>query len=95
MDLGNVYKGLFSGNQQVAIKHITKDGGAETFVREVGSLAHIRHPNLVALLGYCESEGECFLIYELCPNGNLSEWLYGKDYICLRCLLSELAFSLC
>ncbi|CAA2982076.1 probable receptor kinase At5g18500 [Olea europaea subsp. europaea] len=78
---GNVYKGLFSGNQQVAIKHITKDGGAETFVREVGSLAHIRHPNLVALLGYCESEGECFLIYELCPNGNLSEWLYGNDKV--------------
>ncbi|CAI9752654.1 unnamed protein product [Fraxinus pennsylvanica] len=79
--IGQGTAGVFSGNQQVAIKHNTNEGCAETFVREVGSLAHIRHPNLVALLGYCESEGECFLIYELCPNGNLSEWLYGKDNV--------------
>ena len=49
----------------------------ETFVREVRSLSHVRHPNLVALLGYCENEAECFLVYELCHNGSLSDWLFG------------------
>lgn len=73
--LGKVYRGVMSNNQHVAIKKITND---ETFVREIRSLVHVKHPNLVPLLGYCENQSECFLIYELCPNGNLSDWLYGK-----------------
>ncbi|KAL0450646.1 UNVERIFIED_CONTAM: Nodulation receptor kinase [Sesamum latifolium] len=31
--------------------------------------------------GYRVNENECFLIYELCPNGSLSEWLYGNDKV--------------
>ncbi|XP_039068818.1 probable receptor-like protein kinase At2g39360 [Hibiscus syriacus] len=76
---GKVYKGLLSNGQYVAVKHIINDGQIETFVREVRSLSHIKHPNLVALVGYCENKDECFLVYELCHHGNLSEWLYGKD----------------
>lgn len=74
---GKVYKGKLSKSQDVAVKHIINDGFVETFLREVRSLAHVRHPNLVALLGYSENGDECFLIYELCTNGNLSEWLFG------------------
>lgn len=77
---GKVYKGILSNNQHVAIKHIINDGNAETVVREVTSLSHITHPNLVALQGYCIREDECFLIYEFCPNGNLSEWIFGIPF---------------
>ncbi|CAK9182476.1 unnamed protein product [Ilex paraguariensis] len=76
---GKVYKGILSNGQHVAVKQIINDGQMETFVREVRSLAHVRHPNLVVLLGYYEGKEECFLVYELCENGNLSEWLFGKD----------------
>lgn len=72
--LGKVYRGVMSDNRHVAIKKIAMD---ETFVREIRSLVHVKHQNLVALLGYCENGSECFLVYELCPNGNLSDWLYG------------------
>ncbi|KAF2286630.1 hypothetical protein GH714_023023 [Hevea brasiliensis] len=78
---GKVYRGILSNGQHVAVKHIINDGQMETFVREVTSLSHIRHPNLVALLGFCEHKDEYFLVYELCKNGNLSEWLYGKDRV--------------
>ncbi|XP_017974382.1 PREDICTED: probable receptor-like protein kinase At3g17420 isoform X2 [Theobroma cacao] len=78
---GKVYKGILSNQQPVAVKHIINDGNVETFVREVTSVSHIKHPNLVTLLGYCLSGEECFLIYELCPNGNLAEWLFGKDKV--------------
>ncbi|KAG8384808.1 hypothetical protein BUALT_Bualt04G0156900 [Buddleja alternifolia] len=78
---GKVYRGVLSNNQiNVAIKKITDDGFGDTFFREIKSLLHMRHPNLVALVGYCENKSECFLIYELCPNGNLSEWLYGMHF---------------
>lgn len=74
---GKVYKGILSNGQRVAIKHIINDEYVETFVREVTSLSHVKHPNLVALLGYCEDGDECFLVYELCQHGTLSEWLFG------------------
>ncbi|PKU64219.1 putative serine/threonine-protein kinase isoform X1 [Dendrobium catenatum] len=78
---GKVYKGVLSNGWHVAIKHIVKDGQAETFLREVTSLSHVRHPNLVILRGYCEKEFECFLVYELCGNGSLSEWLFGREKV--------------
>jgi len=77
--LGKVYKGTMKNNQQVAVKHIINDdGNIESFVREVTSLSHVKHPNLVSLLGCCVDGDECLLIYELCPNGSLSEWLFGN-----------------
>ncbi|VVA13447.1 PREDICTED: probable [Prunus dulcis] len=76
---GKVYKGILLNGKHVAVKHIINDGSVETFIREVTSLSDVRHPSLVALLGYCEDVEECFLVYELCQNGNLSEWLFGKD----------------
>ncbi|CAI0386392.1 unnamed protein product [Linum tenue] len=76
---GKVYKGKLSDGQAVAVKHIVSDGHVETFVREVTSLSHVKHPNLVALTGCCKHEDEYFLVYELCENGNLSEWLYSKS----------------
>ncbi|KAK4429849.1 putative receptor-like protein kinase [Sesamum alatum] len=76
---GKVYKGVLSNGQQIAVKHITNDGHMETFVREVTSLSHVKHPNLVELLGHCDGKDESFLVYELCDNGNLSEWLFGKQ----------------
>lgn len=78
---GKVYKGVLSNGQYVAVKHIINEGAMETFVREVRSLSHVKHPNLVALLGYCENKVECFLVYELCHNGNLSEWLFGISFL--------------
>ncbi|RWR83317.1 nodulation receptor kinase [Cinnamomum micranthum f. kanehirae] len=78
---GKVYKGILSNGRHVAVKHIIKDEYVESFMREVTSLSHVRHSNLVALLGHCEEEDECFLVYELCSNGNLSEWLFGKDRV--------------
>ncbi|XP_019257671.1 PREDICTED: probable receptor-like protein kinase At5g59700 [Nicotiana attenuata] len=76
---GKVYKSILADGQYVAIKHIIKDEQMDTFVREVTSLSHIRHPNLVSLLGHYDGPNECFLVYELCHNGNLSEWLFGKS----------------
>ncbi|KAM6589275.1 hypothetical protein CsatA_011880 [Cannabis sativa] len=78
---GKVYKGTLSNGKHVAVKHIIKDGHVDTFIREVRSLSHVKHPNLVPLLGYCEAADACFLVYELCHNGNLSEWLFGQDVV--------------
>lgn len=96
--LGMVYKVNLSNKQCVAIKHIINDVYNETFAREVTSLLHIRHRNLVTLLGYCEEKDERFLIYELCPNGNLFEWLFGillRYCSLLLCFLLICYYCLC
>ncbi|XP_048441015.1 wall-associated receptor kinase-like 1 [Pyrus x bretschneideri] len=76
---GKVYKGILSNGKHVAVKHIINDGSVETFISEVMSLSDVRHPDLVALLGSCEGVEEYFLVYELSQNGDLLEWLFGKD----------------
>ncbi|KAG5084990.1 hypothetical protein JHK82_052387 [Glycine max] len=44
---GKVYKGTMTNNLNVAIKHIINyDGNVDTFVREITSLSHLRHPNI-------------------------------------------------
>ncbi|KAH0771600.1 hypothetical protein KY290_015581 [Solanum tuberosum] len=78
---GRVYRGVLPNNQEVAIKHITHEECIETFLREVKSLTNVRHPNLVALLGYSKNAKECFLIYEICPYGNLSQWLFANNRV--------------
>ncbi|KAJ6820726.1 putative serine/threonine-protein kinase isoform X2 [Iris pallida] len=90
---GKVYKGVLSNGSHVAVKHIIKDAHVETFMREVTSLSHVRHPNLVTLRGYCEEQDERFLVYELCANGNLSEWLFGKEKKLSWCQRLEIAIG--
>ncbi|KAF7829368.1 putative LRR receptor-like serine/threonine-protein kinase [Senna tora] len=72
---GKVYKGILSNGQHVAIKRIMNEGQLETFVREVRSLSHVRHPNLVSLVGYCESEGECFLVAVMIGKDKVLSWI--------------------
>ncbi|XP_073130078.1 LRR receptor kinase SERK2-like isoform X2 [Henckelia pumila] len=75
---GKVYKGVLSDGRPIAVKHIINDTHMETFIREVTSLSHVKHPNLVELLGHCDGKDQSFLVYELCDNGNLFEWLFDK-----------------
>ncbi|KAG9449958.1 hypothetical protein H6P81_009923 [Aristolochia fimbriata] len=47
---------------------------------EIQSLLHIRHFNLVKILGYLEHQGGRMLIIEYVPNGNLREHLDGNFF---------------
>ncbi|KAJ4782727.1 cysteine-rich RECEPTOR-like kinase [Rhynchospora pubera] len=41
-----------------------------------------RHPNMVNILGYCsEVEDKVFVIYDYPKNGNLYDYLFGRDLI--------------
>ncbi|OVA05701.1 Protein kinase domain [Macleaya cordata] len=76
---GRVYKAVLPSGQVVAIKHIYKSNTSDTFTREVEGLSRIRHPNLVCLFGCCNEDGEQYLVYEYCPNGNLAQHLLKRD----------------
>lgn len=72
---GQVYQGALPSGQLVAIKHIYTTATNNSFTREVEGLSRVRHHNLVSLLGYCDENGDKFLVYELCSIGNLAQTL--------------------
>lgn len=79
-----VYKGILRDGSVVAIKSITKTSCKSEeaeFLKGLNILTALRHESLVRLRGFCCSKGrgECFLIYEYVPNGNLFSYLDVKE----------------
>ncbi|KAE8694356.1 putative receptor-like protein kinase [Hibiscus syriacus] len=77
---GMVYKGILINGTEVAVKKLLNNlGQAEKEFRvEVEAIGHVRHKNLVRLLGYCIEGVHRMLVYEYVNNGNLEQWLHGE-----------------
>ncbi|XP_020591049.1 L-type lectin-domain containing receptor kinase IV.2-like [Phalaenopsis equestris] len=78
---GRVYKGVLPRTKtHVAVKKISHETrhGMRQFVAEIISIGHLRHQNLVQLLGYCRRKGELLLVYDFMPNGSLDRFLFDK-----------------
>ncbi|GAB4858730.1 hypothetical protein Ancab_010204 [Ancistrocladus abbreviatus] len=79
-----VYKGILRDGSFVAIKRFSKSSCKSEeaeFLKGLNILTSLRHESLVRLRGFCCSKGrgECFLIYDFVPNGNLLPYLDIKD----------------
>ncbi|KAL3351220.1 hypothetical protein AABB24_019694 [Solanum stoloniferum] len=76
---GIVYRGQLINGTEVAVKKLLNNlGQAEKeFQVEVEAIGHVRHKNLVRLLGYCIEGTHRLLVYECVNNGNLEQWLHG------------------
>ncbi|KAF6998640.1 hypothetical protein CFC21_014740 [Triticum aestivum] len=49
------------------------------FIAEITILGHLRHRNLVQLLGYSRHKSELLLVYDYMPNGSLDRVLHSQD----------------
>lgn len=79
-----IHKGTLRDGTVVAVKSITKSSCKSEeaeFLKGLNILTSLRHENLVRLRGFCCSKGrgECFLIYDFVPNGNLLRYLDTKE----------------
>ncbi|KAH6569053.1 hypothetical protein BASA62_005091 [Batrachochytrium salamandrivorans] len=81
----SVYRGLnLRTGQTAAIKQLRQadlpSQRTEQLTQEIDLLKQLRHPNIVALYGYEESDAFLNVIMELCENGSLQETIrkFGK-----------------
>ncbi|KAI3435107.1 uncharacterized protein J3R85_006540 [Psidium guajava] len=82
---GRVYEGrLADANSHVAIKKITPDSkqGVKEYATEVKTIRHLKHKNLVELVGWCHERNKFLLVYEYMSNGSLDSHLF-KDKVLL------------
>ncbi|KAL4579853.1 hypothetical protein LXL04_016021 [Taraxacum kok-saghyz] len=73
----DVYKGCLCDGKLVAIKRLNKGTMEEQiigFLSEIGTIAHVDHPNTAKLIGY-GIEGGTHLVMELSPHGSLGSLL--------------------
>lgn len=42
-------------------------------------MSRLRHPNIVALIGYCTEHGQRLLVHEYVENGNLHDMLHFAE----------------
>ncbi|OEL36341.1 Leucine-rich repeat receptor-like protein kinase TDR [Dichanthelium oligosanthes] len=87
---GTVYRAKMPSGEVIAVKKLwqaaaQKDAAApeppklkdQEVLAEVEVLGHLRHRNIVRLLGWCTNGEATLLLYEYMPNGSLEDLLHG------------------
>lgn len=77
---GVVYKAEMPNGEIIAVKKLWKrekdeEPAIDSFAAEIQILGHIRHRNIVKLLGYCSNRSVKLLLYSHIANGNLQQLL--------------------
>ncbi|XP_059669789.1 putative serine/threonine-protein kinase [Cornus florida] len=80
---GCIYKGQLRDGTVVAIKVLSVDlesmRGEREFISEIAALTHIKHENLVVLLGCCVDGSHRLLVYDYMENNCLAQTFLGGE----------------
>ncbi|KAF7837579.1 C-type lectin receptor-like tyrosine-protein kinase [Senna tora] len=75
---GGTYSAVLPDGSKVAVKRLKRSTfqRKKEFYSEIGRVARLRHPNLVAVKGCCYDHGDRYIVYEFVVNGPLDKWLH-------------------
>ena len=73
-------KGNLKSGLKVAVKTLSAESkqGLREFLSEINTIANVKHPNLVELIGCCVEGANRTLVYEYAVNNSLDHALLGK-----------------
>ncbi|XP_049396378.1 probable LRR receptor-like serine/threonine-protein kinase At1g53420 isoform X1 [Solanum stenotomum] len=82
---GTVYEGTLLDGTAIAVKKLstTKEGMNE-FVEKSRTIAGMKHPNLVTLMGCCAGKNQLLLVYEYIGTKSLEDALFGSEELRAR-----------
>lgn len=76
-----VYKGTLKNGEEIAVKRLTRASKDERkekeFLTEIGTIGHVRHSNVLSLLGCCIDNG-LYFVFELSTTGSVSSILHDE-----------------
>ncbi|RDY00511.1 Protein STRUBBELIG-RECEPTOR FAMILY 2, partial [Mucuna pruriens] len=82
--LGPVYRAKFPDGKILAVKKINLAGLSfreeEKFLDVICTISRLKHPNIVALNGYCLEHGKHLLVYDFVGNFTLKDALHNEAY---------------
>ncbi|KAI9077317.1 hypothetical protein K1719_040761 [Acacia pycnantha] len=82
--MGSAYRAVFPNGRTLAVKNINMTGLSlpeeETFLDAVSIASRLRHPNIVALNGYCMEHGQRLLVYDYVRNLTLHNALHSDAF---------------
>nr|DAD45786.1 TPA_asm: hypothetical protein HUJ06_004016 [Nelumbo nucifera] len=77
-----VYKGVLKDGRVIAVKRLSRASTDERkekeFLTELGTIGHVHHPNVSALLGCCIDNG-LHLIFEFSSHGSVASLLHEEN----------------
>ncbi|WOL06467.1 hypothetical protein Cni_G15201 [Canna indica] len=77
-----VYKGVLEDGQAIAVKRLKSASSEEQkekdFLTELGTVGHVRHPNVSSLLGCC-IDRDLHLVFEFFSRGSVSSNLHDES----------------
>ncbi|XP_026385786.1 C-type lectin receptor-like tyrosine-protein kinase At1g52310 [Papaver somniferum] len=75
---GGTYSGVLLDGTRVAVKRLKQSNfqRKREFYSQIGRVARLCHPNLVAVKGCCYDHGDRYIVYEFVANGPLDRWLH-------------------
>ncbi|XP_042037244.1 protein STRUBBELIG-RECEPTOR FAMILY 8-like [Salvia splendens] len=81
--LGRVYRADFPNGKIMAIKKVDHAALSlqeeDNFLEAVSNMSRLRHPNIVALAGFCAEHGQRLLVHDYIGNGSLHDMLHFAD----------------
>ncbi|KAK1269654.1 putative receptor-like serine/threonine-protein kinase [Acorus gramineus] len=77
-----VYRGVLNDGRVIAVKRLMKASTDEQkekeFLQELGTVGHVRHPNVSAFLGFC-IEKEFHLVFQFSSLGSVASLLHDEN----------------
>jgi serine/threonine protein kinase len=75
----NTETGVAHAIKIVSKSALSTEEDISRFQREIGTMAHLRHPNVVALHDFLSDDENFYLVLDLCPGGELFDYIASHD----------------